>query len=59
MDHYVLCTSWNRYPRLFEPGSVLILWLQTVFCVLTECIRIAPIAQPRIEIQLTALILRW
>ena len=31
MDHYVLCTSWNRYPRLFEADRLLIPWLQTVF----------------------------
>ena len=30
MDHYVLRTSWNRYPRLFEADRLLILWLQTV-----------------------------
>ena len=58
MDHYVLCTSWNRYPRLFEPGSVVMRWLLTVFWVLNAP-RSGPIAQPRIEFQLTALILRW
>ena len=30
MDHYVLCTSRNRYPRLFEPGSVPLQWLQPI-----------------------------
>ena len=31
VDHYVLRTSWNRYPRLFEADRLLIPWLQTVF----------------------------
>ena len=31
MDHYVLCTSWNRYPWLFEADRLLIgPWLQTI-----------------------------
>ena len=37
MDTYVLCASWNRYPRLFEPGSVLMQCLQTVLLVLNGC----------------------
>ena len=34
MDHYVLRTSWNRYPRLVEAGRLLTRWLQTVLWVL-------------------------
>ena len=30
MDHYALCTSRNRYPRLFEPGSVPLQRLQPI-----------------------------
>ena len=53
MDTCVLWTSWNRYPRLFEPGSVQMRWFLTVFWVLNAP-RSGPITQPRIEFQLAA-----